>query len=177
MNHTLTNSEGVDVPINDVQKELYAYLGSIWQGEIDGYGRVHRNKDSDGEYIPEWHTGNGEYASVYYNDTVSGTFFFIVSENHSTGDEMMFTVDAKCAFMLNLEKVLPGETERADAKVQKQIIQAMRSMADNRFEITGVETGIENIFRGFKTSAIGFTDMQPKHSFAVTMKLSYYLDC
>lgn len=177
MNHALNNPEGIDLVIKDIQTDIYNRLSSLWTGEINAFGRVYRNKDGDFFY-PEWHNAStGEYESVYFDDAYAGNLFFLVGSDHSSSDELLFSVDAKCAFMLNLDSILPGKTERADALVQKQAVEALRELGDGKIEITGIETGIENIFRGMDTSGIGFEDTHPKHSFAVRLKLFYYLNC
>lgn len=175
MNYSLTAPKGVDKVITSLQGELYDILDANWAGTINGYGRVYRNKQN-GSYVPEWYKGGREYVPVYYDDNFAGNFFFIVSDSHDTRDEHIFSVKVKCAFMLNLNSILPDQSERADALVHAQVVKELRKLADERYEVLGIETGIENVFNGFKTEAIGFQDMQPRHAFAIHLKLAYCLE-
>ena len=55
MNNLRINTIGIDVSIQEIQKSLYKYLSQRWDGEIEGYGRVYKNKNSEGDFIPEWY--------------------------------------------------------------------------------------------------------------------------
>ncbi len=170
MNHTLSSTIGIDTVIQSVQSELYGLLDLRWEGTINGYGRVQKNKQ-----VPQWYAGGSEYEPVYYNDNVSGNFFFIEGESHPTEDEVIFTSEVKVAFMVNLNQIQPLETGRADSKVQRDAVEFLRRISDERFTITGLEKTVGKVFSGFDTSQIQFEDYHPTHCFAVVLKLSYYI--
>jgi hypothetical protein len=175
MNYTLDSTVGIDTVIQAVQTDLYNYLSTRWQGTLNGYGRIYKNTDADGNVLPEWYEGSNEYTEVYYNDANAGNFFFIDTDEHSTEDEQVFTTTLNCAFMVDLGEILPDETHRADSKAQRDVVEAIRTISNGRVTVTGIKTGIDNVFSGFDRSGIRFTDVHPLHSFAVVLKVSYYL--
>lgn len=175
MNYIASTTAGIDTVIASLQSEFYDLISTLWQGSFNGYGRVYRNK-KEGGIVPEWYAGEREYEPVYYNDAFAGNFFFIDGDSHPTSDEFCFTSDVKVCFMVNLEEILPDYTGRADAKAQEDIVRALRVFADERYSITGIEKGIENVFRGFDTSQIQFEDIHPMHTFCVNLKLAYYIN-
>lgn len=177
MNNTLTSPYGIDVDIQDIQVRLYEALSLKWGGDIDGYGRVYRNLNNEGSYDPDWYVGANEYKSVKYNDDFSCLFTFIDSNNHSTSDEYLFNTDVKVVFMVDLDRIFSGETDRVDSKAHLEVLEILRSYSFNRFSINGIEKGVKNVFSGFKTSDIQFTDIHPYHCFSVNIKLNYYLGC
>lgn len=174
MNYTLTTTIGIDHVIQSVQTDIYEWLTAVWDYELDGYGRIYKNL-KDGKYIPEYFIGDNEYKEVYFNDKVKGSFMFIVDEKNPTEDEMVYINDVKVVFMLNLGEIFPTETNRADSMAHRDAVQALRRFAFMKYSITGVETGVENVFRGFDTSKIDVIDIHPNHCFSVNLKLSYYL--
>lgn len=177
MNNLLNNATGIDKVIELLQNELYDRLVVDWVDDINGYGRVYRNMNTAMQYEPKWWNSTSlDYEDVSYNDAVSATFCFIDSDLHKTEDGEEYKSDVKCVFMVNLNKIFPSDTERADNKAQMDV---MRIIQDNSymFDIKSVEKGLTNVFAGFDTSKILNTDIQPKHCFSVNIKLSYYLNC
>ena len=172
MNYTLTSTLGIDKVIQSIQVDLYDQLS--WSGTVDGYGRIYRNTKDD-VVIPEYYQGDNEYKEVYYDDKNSCNFMFVTDEKSTTEDETLFSNETKVVFMVDLSKILPGETHRADETAHRDVIQILRSIAYGRYSITGIDTGIGNVFNGFETSKIKFHDIQPLHCFSVNLKLSYYL--
>ena len=170
MNYKLDSTLSIDTVIQSVQNDLYNSLSIMWQGELNGYGRVHKNGDK-----AEWYSGDGEYEDVYYNDEYSGNFFFIDSDSHNTDDEYVFTSDVKCVFMVNLNEILPNDAIRQDVKAQNQVVELLRKIADQRYTITGVDKDLSSIFRGLDSSVIAFENIHPTHCFAVNLKLNYYI--
>jgi len=170
MNYKLDSTLSIDTVIQSVQNDLYNSLSIMWQGELNGYGRVHKKGDK-----AEWYSGDGEYEDVYYNDEYSGNFFFIDSDSHNTDDEYVFTNDVKCVFMVNLNEILPNDAIRQDVKAQNQVVELLRKIADQRYTITGVDKDMSSIFRGLDSSVIAFENIHPTHCFAVNLKLNYYI--
>ncbi|MEN8122206.1 MAG: hypothetical protein ABFS35_17805 [Bacteroidota bacterium] len=174
MNNLLTSAYGIDVAINDVQKELYNSLVGRWNGDIEGYGRIHKNKKSGDNYLPEHYLGKGQYKEVYYDNKLGGDFFFIVGDEDSTEDQMVFTSKVKCVFMVNLDNIY-SDKERSDVKAQKDALEILRKYDYFGYVVTGITKTVKSIFTGFDTSKIGFTDIQPAHCFSINIDLSYYL--
>ncbi len=174
MNNTLTSTYGIDVAINDVQTDLYASLTSLWSGDIEGYGRIHKNNKKD-TTIPEHYIGENQYKDVYYDDKLGADFFFIVGDDDTTEDEMLYISKVKCVFMLNLSRIYPSDAERSDVKAQRDVVEILRKYDYHGYTITGISKTISNIFSGFDTSKIKFTDIHPAHCFSINIDLSYYL--
>jgi hypothetical protein len=77
--------------------------------------------------------------------------------------------------MVDLNKIYPTGTERLDAKAHSDAMEVLRNFGFNKYQITGIEKGIDFVFSGFTTSNIRFEDMHPQHCFSVTIDLEYYL--
>lgn len=175
MNNTISKTIGIDKEIQSIQTTLYESLVSQWINDLDGHGRVYKNNDIEGRVFPQWYVGDREYKDVYYNDAFSGLFMFVDSDNHSTIDEVVYSSEVKVIFMLDLSRIFPLETVRADMLAQNDVIEILRNNAFNRYKITGITKGLKNVFQGFNIDKIKFTDMQPFHCFSVNLDLTYYL--
>jgi len=173
MNHILSNTNGIDCAIQDMQVNIYdALLVHDSINSVEGFGRVYRNQTKDG-IIPEYYVGNGDYREVYLNNTWDVSFSFIPGDNHTTTDGIVYNVPVKIVFWFNLDKI--DTTNRADAEAQRIVSQIIKYELTNTYLATGIETGINNIFSGFKVDQILFDNMQPYHVFSFNMDLSYYL--
>jgi len=173
--NTLTTPEVLDIEIQGIQDDLYTNLVGLWSGDISAYGRVYKNQTSKG-LIPEWYNSSEkDYEEVYYDDKKACVFCFLVGDKDTTEDEVLFIADVKVVFMLDLSKIYPGETERQDAKAQRDVVNFLRDYNLSRYDITDIERGIDTIFSSYETSGIKFNDLQPLHSFSVNLKLRYHL--
>lgn len=169
MNYTLSETYNIDTVIQGIQKAIYNNLD--WGYDIDGYGRVYKN-EKDGQVIPEVYLESLKgYKPVYYNDKSS--FFFIDGNTHTTEDELSFNTDCKIVFMVNLEHIANGFS-RLDAMVRRDVISVLRNHQYD-FMITGYETTLDEVFRGFDTSKILRNDIQPYHVFAITGNINYLI--
>lgn len=161
--------EGIDLKIDFIQKSLFNKLS--WNN-IDVFGRVYRNP-SDKGYRPKAYINDREYRDVFTNDDKAATIFFIDNETHSFISGNDFETEIKAVFMVDLEKI-SGDSLRNDIDVQNKAILEMKK--HKFFTLTKIEKGIENIFKGFDTSNIRLTDMQPYHVFAIVGKLKYNIN-
>lgn len=187
MNNLLVNAVGIDETIKGIQKDLYNELSKVWKGDVDGYGRVYKNPVNTGESIPDYYQTSKivtpswynalekDYQDVYYDDDKSAVFCFLTTENDTTLDSVVYNTDIKIAFMVDLEKIYPGDIERSDSKAQKDAIEILRNFSFNKYEINGIERRIDFVFREYLTSSIRFNDMHPLHCFAVKVNLQYFL--
>jgi len=187
MNNVLNDTVGFDAAIKKIQVDVYEALADVWQGDIEGYGRVYKNPVNTGESIPDYyHTSKivtpswynaskRDYEDTYYDDSKSAVFCFLTKENDKTNDSILYTTDVKLAFMVNLEKIYPSLDERQDSRAQKDVIEILRNNNFERFQIDGVERRIDFVFREYGTSNIRFDDMHPLHCFAVLLRVEYYL--
>lgn len=173
MNHTLSKTYNIDTKIQEIQTYLYDSVTTAWgTTSIDAYGRVYKNK-RDGNVIPEvYDSVSKDYQETLYNNR--SCFFFVDEDTHNTDDDLVFNTSVDVIFMLNLEDV-SAETERVDAMVKRDVLQALR-----RFK--GVYEGftyrkeLENVFSEFDTSHLSTNDMQPYHVFSFRGDLNYYVN-
>lgn len=175
MNNTVTTTVGIDTAIKSLQTTIYDALTVAWGGNIDSYGRVYRNMTNDGSVNPRWFFGSKDYTDVYYNDEFSCVFCFIDSENHTTQDEFVYESDVRVVFMVDLERIMPTETDRGDMEAQLDVVNIIKRSYDGNYKVKGIVKGLRNVFKGFDTSNIKFTDMQPYHCFGIDLKLYYYI--
>ncbi len=175
---------GIDIPIQKYQTVLYNKLKTVWgftDATFNGYGRAYRNQDKEsGAYTPEIYKGNNEYSDAYFDDTLSGSFFWGMGENIKFAKEGDNTADVFVIFMVNLDKIKPGTT-RNDEEVRNDV----ERIAIERiygFYLTGVITGIDQVFKeysGYKAvKGIKFRDMQPWHCFRLNFQINFNIyDC
>ena len=187
MNNILTEPVGIDETIQMFQINLYRELSKIWNGDIEGYGRVEKNPMNNGEetptyyqtskiVIPEWfNSSKQDYEEVYYDDDKSCVFCFLKGDTDDTDDGMVFNSKIKGVFMIDLNRIYPDKKERITSKAHKDVMEIFREFGTGLFKINGLEQRIEIIFREYDTSKIKFDDMHPLHCFAVTLDLHYYL--
>jgi hypothetical protein len=175
------NPKGIDIVIQKIQVKVYDYLVDTW--DIDdpnyiSYGRVYRNQDKDGKYIPEAYVSDNEYVDPLYNDKemcLCTSFFGVGSDQQSLGGGL-FTAKCHIIFSLNIAQLKPGIIHRADEEVHIDCLDALRKALP--FDtITNLITWNDNVFReynGYKAqNGIIFTDMHPKHNFRINFDLTF----
>jgi hypothetical protein len=187
-NNLLNEPYGIDLLIQDIQKELYEELGLIWQGDIDGYGKVYRNPvntglDTPEAYAtskiitPEWFNAEKQdYESVFYDDNKSCVFCFLIDDKDDSDDEYIFNNNCKVVFMLDLDEIYGYVPQRQDSKSQVDAIRILRNISYNRYQVGGIERRIENIFREFSSKEVKFDNMDKRHVFAVNITLNYFIN-
>lgn len=180
MNTTVTNAFGIDSVIKRIQEALYADLCERWSltaepsERINGYGRIYKNPKGTTK-VPEAYVGKRDYQDVFYSDNADANFFFLASDKSESEDEMVFTNDVKVIFCMDLEKCIAG-SDRMDALAHRDAVDLLRNNPfSGKFNITGYETGLENVFSGFGIGSIEKDDLQPYHCFAVLIELNYRL--
>lgn len=174
MNNTLTNTSGIDCDIQEMQIEIYDQLlaqDSI--SKVEGFGRVYKNQKVNGGVIPEYYIGNNNYRELYLDSSWSVSFSFIVGDNHTTQDGIVYVVPVKIVFWFNLNNI--DTDKRADAEAHRIVSEVIKYNLTNEYQETGIETGINNVYSGFDVDSIQFDDMQPFHVFSYNMNLTYYL--
>jgi len=175
MNYNNYPPIGIDAKFLNLQNALSTHLEFA---NVDFYGRVLKTLAKDGKsFIPEVHVSNSERKEVYYDDinAVGGNVFFIDSEEHTTKDGTLFTAKIKVVFMLNIDKLIPGKTYRADVEVQEKCIKLINKL--RIFNVTGIEKGLSNVMKGFNIEGVRKNDLQPYHTFAVLGNLNYMFNC
>jgi hypothetical protein len=186
MNNILISEEGLSAAIQSIQEELYIALPGFWLGDIEGFGKVYKNVQNSSDDIPKFYksskifvpevynSSKGNYEDVFYNNSKSCVFCFLIGDKDTTEDGSLFTNKVKVVFMVNLSMIYPNDTERQDSKAQKDVVEILREI-NGDYEINEVERGIDNIFNQYTTSGVKFDDIHPLHSFSVNIDLNYYL--
>jgi len=187
MNNLLSKPVGLDETIAVIQKDLYRELSLVWQGQIEGYGRVYKNPVNTGESVPDyyqtskivtpaWYNAKlDDYEDTYYDDNSAAVFCFLTQENDSTQDSQVYTSEVKIAFMVDLSKIYPTSSERQDSRAQRDVAEILRNYNFEKYNITGIERRVDFVFREYLTSSIRFNDMHPLHCFAMKIDLEYFL--
>ena len=187
-NNLLNEVFGIDNVIQSIQEELYAELSIIWKGDIDGYGKVYRNPVNTGVdtpeayatskiITPEWfNPEKQDYEDVFYDDSKSCVFCFLIDDEDISNDEYIFNNKVKVVFMLDLNKIYDVVPQRLDTKSQVDAVQILRDISYSRYNVLGIERRIENIFRDFSTKVIKFDNMDKRHIFSVNLQLNYLIN-
>lgn len=177
---TKTNPIGIDREIQRIQGGLHKHLVSAWNltdpNVYHCHGRVYRNKREEGDYIAEVFdsnaaTGGIDYKEVYWNDGLSAISFFHVSDKiENTKGESK--VNASVIFFVNVAKLKPTITHRADEEVRQDVINFFQGA-----NYTGYETGIDNVLREYpgtrKNALVAVVERQPVHCLRINLILTY----
>ena len=174
---TKTDPVGIDVHVQKFQTWLHTQLLAKWgidTATYKCYGRTYRNQTDNG-YIAENYEGNNEYKEVYFDDTLTAISFFGVKPVNDFEIGRVLT-ELHLVFFLDLAKVKPLISHRADEEVQADILQACANGMYG-FNIDSISTGIENVLREYPGSRrddrLKFIDMHPRHCFRVNFLLQY----
>lgn len=168
MNYVQTNPVGIDVSIQNIQNFIDSKIG--WKN-FDVFGRIYRINEKPHAFIK-----NNEYRELFTDDRKNASVYFIVDEKHNTKDGISFEVGVKIVFLVNL-KLISGQSDtRPDSLVQKQAIDVVRKVKMFHFN-DGLETGIANVFKGFKIDGLENIDMNPFHVFSLNGQIVYNEKC
>lgn len=175
MNYNNYPKKGIDHKILIIQNALHLHLGFTG---VDFYGRVLKVLAKDGtSFIPEVHISHNERKEVFYDDAKApgGNVFFIDNDDHISKDGKLFTAKVKIVFMLNLDKLFPSTTYRADSEVQDICVKLVEKI--KALEITGLEKGLKNVLKDFDITKVKLNDLQPYHTFSINGDLKYTFNC
>lgn len=175
MNYNNYPAKGMDHKVKLIQNALHLHLGFTG---VDFYGRVQKVLAKDGKsFVPAVHISNKELKEVFYDDVKApgGNVFFIDDDNHASKDGKLFTAKVKIVFMLNLNKIFPNATYRADSEVQDICIKLVEKI--KALDITNLEKGLKNVLKDFNIEQIKLSDIQPYHTFSINGDLKYTFNC
>lgn len=177
---------GIDTVINNINYLVYKEFG--WS-ETDPhfpvkYTAYHRalKNPRNGGIIPEVYVANqqrftkGEYSEVLYDDHVDASSFFYVEDNQTPVDNgRLFNTTLSMVFQLDLNVVAENIKHRGDAEIHRIAVNAInKSLYGN---VSGLATGISNVYSEFDQSQIQFTDLHPFHCFRVDIDVNYEFGC
>lgn len=178
MNYTKPTVIGIDIPIQKFQTVLYDKIKTIWpvdDSSFNMFGRAYRNQAQKG-YQPEVFVGGIEYNDSYFDDTVKGSAFWGLSSPEKVTPEGDTTAQVFVIFMVRLDQIKPGET-RNDEEARNDIQQICMNRFSGLF-MSGVITGIDQVFKEYNLDNIKFRDMHPWHCFRLNFNLVYNIyDC
>ena len=174
---TITNPEGIDVPIQKLQNR---FTNNLWTGVraddatknkvYNSYGRAVIVEGVPKVFNPA--AVNNGYYELLMNDRASAQSFFIVNDNNKVGfDE--FEADVSLYFMVNLEHLSSLST-----RAEQEVINDVRSYLRNEpygFELTAIVSGDESVsdFDQVKVK----DNLQPYFCFRFDMTLKYQYLC
>lgn len=167
-----SNSIGLDESINEVIETLDYELNTKRSWNIDIYGKLYKKEIKKSKLpIAVSFKSNIDYEPVFVNDKVNGEIGFIVEDKREILDGLVKT-NCNVTFSLNIEKIFGISTQREDESI---MLIAKMALSDYSPDI--LITGIKNVYNGFDTEKIIYSDMQPYLNFSYRIKLNYTDKC
>ena len=174
MNVIKTDPVGIDIPINQLQKKLYTELTKVWtlteQNSLFT-GRCYKN-NTDLGLIPELYNSNSEYSELLLDDSKKAQMFFLIGDRTTISSDME-TSNIDIIFLTNASLIYPNSRE--DERIRNDALNiCFRSYCG--FILTGVTTGVENVFKeftGWKSKNSSYVDMHPYHCFRLSFIATY----
>lgn len=167
---------GVDKLIQVYQQFLYDQLQKVWNiqaADYTSYGRVYRNQTADG-YTPEAYTGTNEYKDSFFDDTVKCSSFWGLGESQRYNGGLVSPVFL--IFQVRIDQLKPAIAWRGDEEVRVDVENLCKTGRFG-FMFSGVETGIDNVFREFsgwkKKEGVKYRDTHPWHCFRLNFNITY----
>lgn len=162
------NPYGIDKKLKAIQTSLNSSLVDHWAGTIEIYGKIDATKRDD-KIIPEVYVSGLEYKELFVNDSVTATIGFIVKDR--TVIKNLITSKVDVVFTVNLKKAY-GNNLRED---EKAMIHAKKCLEKSMLcgAITKINTGIDDVFKGFDRERVKHRDMQPWLVFSLETEITY----
>lgn len=162
------NNYGIDNKINLIQRCLDLKLSDVWGRNVNIYGRI-QDTVRDGQTIPEVYDNSKDYIQPFFNDKQAATVGFIVKSREITGQKHKANIDI--VFVVLLPEI-HGDNKRND---EKAIMEAYKILKRPQYtlDITGIKTGVKDVFSGYALEALTNRDMQPWHVFSFECEIDY----
>jgi len=161
---------GVEGAIKEIQTALNTTLitGALWDGTVNIYGKIQEN-EKKGVLIPEvWVSGN-EYKDVFFNDKISGSVAFDITNEDTSGYTTEVNLDV--IFTLRLDKIY-SDSSRLDEKAINQARKVL--IANGRVAgIDKINRGIKSVFSNFYGETIKYENMHPWLVFSFSIITNY----
>ena len=171
------NPKGVDKVINDLNEQLFNDLTTVngWE-DYNAYHRAYKNPTQNGIVAEVFDKDDKDYKEVFFDDTLNASSFFVIEdEMPATDNGRIFTTTISAIFQVDLSTIAGKIETRADEEIVAQVINSLQL---NKFgEISSVTRGIENVYSGFRTDQIQYTDMQPFFCFKIDLEVNFQYDC
>ena len=164
-----TNLYGIDKHIKRVQDYLDSKLADVWHGDISIYGRAIETQLKETKILEVW-TSKNDYKQLFVSDRSAAVVWFKV--NNRAVDSHRLKADIDIIFTVNVKDV-EGSSDYLD---EKAIMNAYKIVSNCGLieNVTGIKTGIDNVFAGFDTEKIRHRDMSPFHVFSFTVQIEYF---
>lgn len=160
MNNLKTNPVGIDIEIQRIQNKL---IEKLTEWNLETYGRVNLGDKNN----PLWFVSGKDYKPVLsINDKFYGTFFFVESNETETNNQISST-EIDLIFLLNIAKIKPEISHRADEEVKIEIQNILRGFLTR---INPKITKGNKALEGFETK---LKDHQPYHFLKFTFTIRY----
>jgi len=170
------NPRGIDKVVNDLNLSAYnALIDSGWTN-YSAYHRAYKNETQEGLLAEVFDIDSKDYSEVFFDDRLNASSFFTIEDSIPTTDlGRIFTTTVSMTFQCDLSKVANLVEHRADEEIVEKVVNALQG---NKYgEVSAIVRGIDNVYQGFRTEQIRYTDMNPFFCFRVDLDVSYQYDC
>lgn len=173
------NPVGIDSIIDRLQKKTEAYFLAEGWADYTSYHRAYKNPN-EGDVIPEIYIGSGEYLEVLFDDTQNATSFFLAEDTRTQDDEFIISQGLSFIFQVQLNKLYPQITHRADEELHAHILTAIKKAGFEK-NVEGITTGAENVYSELSISGdlqelIKLDDLSYFHVVKIDMEVNYQFD-
>lgn len=168
--------KGIDKVINDLNVTLYNSLVDSDWFEYNAYHRAYKNETNEGIIAEVYDKDDKDYKEVFFNDNLSASSFFLIEDSIPSIDGgNMFDTTISVIMQCDLSKVANIIEYRADEEIVSQVVRALK---DTKYgSISNINRGISNVYNGFRTDNIEYTDMNPFFCFRIDLDVTYQYDC
>lgn len=174
MNNQTVGAVGINAAIELIKNDIYDGLNDRWNANLDAYGRMYKLIKEGNAWTPNYYIGNGEYKELLLNDDRC-IMYFEVADSETSEDSLVFRNKTKIVFLMNMELALPNSSIRSDGEIIRDVVEFLRENSYERYQITGIERSMRNIFSGINSDVFKNFNDQPYFVFAVEIDLDYYL--
>lgn len=165
----INNPIGIDYPIQEIQK---IFIDELWADYKTQFNhRVFKNRDRNGNSIPEIYVKNSEYKEVLFNDRVDAISWFDVNEESNSFDGGQFTQAVGIFFAVNLGVLYPDLEHRAVEESHRDVLNLL-----DQSQVTGIITNLP-AYGDYYTDKLKRFNMQPWHVFRINYLMQYSVNC
>jgi len=169
MIYSKTNPIGLDATIAKIQKELYDQLNVTWSIDLEAYERCYI-LENEGKKTINRFVSKKEYQLISVAE--KSKFFFLQRAKATKEDMLNWKTDLELIFIVDLSKVKPQVTHRADSEVQNDV-----ELILNQFDNVWLKTldfGYDKALQGISYEQQN--DMQPYHVFKFNLEVEYQMN-
>lgn len=172
-----TDPVGIDLIIDMIQTkidEITFKAGSTWNNYHRAYKNPVKTRDRNG-LVPELFVNGIDYRDVLMDDTIDLTTFFIVSDRRPVNNGIITTEISLIIQASKLDNLIDSP-HRADEEINSMFIGKLNKSI-SKIKLTGIEHGIDNVYREFVRTKIKLNDMNQRHVARFNMEVTYVDSC